>query len=136
MGQIWTAHIHYDGEDRFDITRKSGGSRGEPFVPPEEGFVQAIRLRSALEKRKLSSSAPLVDIVREAWDVYRSGYIAAMRLSYKRRRSEWDALLSLPEVTLVCYCRVPTRCHRIILASEILAKLGGSYGGEREDQRR
>lgn len=135
-GEVWSAHMSYAGEDRFDITRKSGGAAGAPFAPPEDAFLEAIRRRKALEQRRLvpKSGASATDAVRAAWEAYREAYREAMRRSFLAHKSAWLELLTKPEVTLVCYCAVPTRCHRIVLAAEILPKLGKTYRGERGDQ--
>jgi uncharacterized protein YeaO (DUF488 family) len=130
MGNVWTSSIRYDREDRFDITRKTGGARGKPFAPPESSFLDMISLRKILEQRKLVSVSA-TNKVKDAWDNYRESYLAAMRASYKNHRESWDALVKQEEVTLVCYCEVPTRCHRLILASEILPKIGMTFCGER-----
>lgn len=42
----------------------------------------------------------------------------------------WRALLARPRVVLACYCADPERCHRTILARDILPKLGATYRGE------
>lgn len=128
---VWTATVGYDGADRFDITRKSGGALGAPFAPSKESFDAAIALRKRIENRQVSSERPLTEVVRDAWLQYRSQYIQHMRASFRRNPEKWQQLLTKEELTLVCYCRVPSRCHRIILAAELLPKLGAIYLGER-----
>lgn len=115
---IHTARISYGGPDRFDVTAQSGGPAGKPFAP-----TWAL-LRGYLLKRNRGS------LTEADWIRYRELYTREMRHTYVACREAWDALLARPEVTLVCYCTDPQRCHRTVLA-EILAKLGATYAGER-----
>ncbi len=114
---IHTARVSYRGDDRLDVTRKSGSPAFAPtwvLLNP----VLVARTRSARE-------------YAEAWERYVVGFTAEMRTSYRASRPAWDALLAREVVTLCCYCTDPERCHRTLLARDILPKLGATYGGER-----
>lgn len=116
---VYTSQLSYRGDDALDITRKSAGPRGIAFAPSWPLFKQYLA-------RKHSHRAD-----RASWLEYREKYIAEMRVSYVENRASWKALLSLDTVTLCCYCQNPSACHRVVLASEILTKLGAKYEGER-----
>lgn len=108
---VHTARIDYAGPDRLDISRKSGVSAFAPSWP---------LLRATLPK--FGGTLP--------WEEYVTRYTAEMRVSYREHRWQWDALLARDEVTLVCFCVDPLRCHRTVLAG-ILGKLGADVRGER-----
>ncbi len=116
---IHTARVSYRGDDRLDVTRKSG-REGLALAPSWELLrpVLVARTRSARE-------------YAEAWERYVVGFTVEMRTSYRANRAAWDALLAREVVTLCCYCTDPERCHRTLLARDILSKLGATYGGER-----
>lgn len=148
MTTVHTARISYRGEDRLDVTRKSG-REGLAFAPSWALLLPAIRARGAFETKwaELGESMERGDEQAErhlaheldaakrewmtAWATYQRAYLAEMRTSYRANRAAWDALLARPIVTLCCYCTDPERCHRTLLARDILPKLGATYGGER-----
>lgn len=113
----------YRGQDRIDVTRKGGS----PFGPSWKLLSGALATRRA----GLEDAA--------AWDRYREAYLEEMRAI---RRATPEIFRSIMKsCTLVCYCthksaRQPVtevlRCHRIILATEILPKICEvDYMGER-----
>lgn len=116
---VYTARISYSGGDRLDVTRKSGSS-GLVFAPSWS------LLNPVLEARKVGG-----DAFEQAWRAYVVGFTAEMRASYRQWRAAWDALIARESVTLCCYCTDPERCHRTLLARDILPTLGATYGGER-----
>lgn len=137
---VHTAQYAYPGGDRLDVTR-SGAERalrdgkpaeGEPFAPPRwllniaKGYPGALR---NIPRNIAPPSDP--GDVAVVWDWYEEQYIAAMRKSYREHRAAWSELLSRTEVTLVCFCADPQKCHRTILA-RILERLGATYAGERQ----
>lgn len=129
--RLFTGKISYDGEDRFDITRKSGGERGMPFAPREEAFRDAVRRKMERRARLTRvSQGTHVEQVRAEWDAYAKDYEQWLLESQRRYPEAWQALLARPEVTIVCYCEVPNRCHRSLLARAI-GELGAMYEGER-----
>lgn len=153
MSAVHTARISYRGEDRLDVTRKSG-REGLVFAPSWALLGPVLRARRALELKRVEECELVESIERgdggdaglltvsfelsvaecewsEAWTRYVEGYLEEMRASYRASRAAWDALLARPVVTLCCYCTDPEHCHRTLLARDILPKLGATYGGER-----
>lgn len=150
---VHTARINYRGYDRLDVTRKSG--KEGIFLAPSWSIIgPVIRARQTLSNRRLEERE-LFEIVErdgveastamqalafqiseiereveEAWDRYVPKFLEEMRASYRARRAEWDALLARERVTLCCFCNDPQRCHRTLLARDILPKLGATYAGE------
>lgn len=116
---VLSARISYGGADRLDVTRKGAwlaqkagkDAPGEPWAP-------SWPLLKAAKAGELS------------FDEYDVRYLAEMRESYRQRRAVWDALLARPRVVLCCYCTDPEHCHRFILRTRILPKLGATDGGE------
>lgn len=49
-------------------------------------------------------------------------YLKMLDASYKTNREEWDKLLSMDSVTLVCYCPKGSFCHRHLLAKYLADK--------------
>ena len=64
------------------------------------------------------------------WGEYKQMYKELMRSSYLQNREIWEEILSRNEITLVCFCKYGSSCHRYLLA-EYLSKLGADYMGER-----
>lgn len=87
--------------------------------------------------------APTWDIVMNlkngniTWQQYVKEYYALMRNSYQINHERWLEILNKNEVTFLCYCTDPQRCHRTLLV-DMFCKLGKSesiqvrYMGERE----
>jgi uncharacterized protein YeaO (DUF488 family) len=136
---VRTARIDYKASDRLDITRKTG-KEGRFLAPSWDTLrpvIDARREFDALVKLQKERDDSLRDAVREkiidmqaAWLKYVPAYIDEMRASYRRNRKHWDALLARDQVTLVCYCTNRMQCHRAILRTEILPRLGAADGGE------
>ena len=143
--EVWTARIgSVDGDDVLDVTRKSAGPNGLPFAPSIELLGPILRARARQRALFMRAGpedrATLVEQAREleheAWERYVPAYLAEMRASYRRERSAWARLLERPRVCLVCYCPKSERCHRTVLAREILPKLGAIYASELEPVKR
>lgn len=141
MVQVHTARLSYCGPDRLDITRKSARPEGLPFAPSWAILGPMLKRRAWIRKdgevhtvsdrydgRPGSHKPPLTEDAE--WAAYVAAYTVEMRASYRTHRPAWNALLARGEVTLVCYCTNPDRCHRRVLAG-ILVKLGAGYVGER-----
>lgn len=108
MLTLYTSRIgSYKGPDAINITVKSGDKRFAAF------WEDVMRFK----RGKIS------------WNQYSHIYKDRMRASYKKNRSAWQELLKHQEVTLLCYCPSPERCHRILLV-EILQTLGEKVGVE------
>ncbi|MDO9016125.1 MAG: DUF488 family protein [Deltaproteobacteria bacterium] len=138
---VYTARIGYVGLDALDITRKSATGDALAFAPSWAILSPALDARRrATEASKLFWSSLADDdegpaIEAEAWAIYVPAYLAEMRASYRAHRPAWERLLGEVLVTLTCYCTDPERCHRTLLARDILPKLGATYAGERAPQR-
>jgi hypothetical protein len=115
--QVHTARISTRDPDRLDVTRKSG--KGGLFLAPSWSILGPVKLA-------LKSEAPIADV----WAFYRECYLREMRHSYATERSLWDALLARERVVLTCFCTDPIHCHRFILRTRILPKLGAVDCGE------
>lgn len=115
--QLWTAQYNYPGEDRHDITVKSG----------DLVFAPNWQLVTAYKNNQIT------------WEEYTQQYLELMRQSYQTQKQHWLNLLQKPSITLVCFCSDHTHCHRKLLA-EILIKVGQvhnihiAYHGERESK--
>ena len=99
--KIHTSTIRYAGQDRLDITVKSGDRAFAPTWEMVMGYKNGSI--SATEYRKL--------------------YIALMRVSYVEHKQRWLEVLGMDNVTFCCYCRAGDFCHRAILA-ELFAAVG------------
>jgi len=114
--EVFTARINVRDPDAFNITRQSGAAA---FAPSWS------ILRPAIEGMRRGG-----DAAEEAWRTYVPAFTHEMRESYRANRWEWDALLMRQRVILTCYCANYTRCHRTLLARDILPTLGAVYRGE------
>lgn len=146
--QVFTARISTRDPDRLDITRKSAGPEGIVFAPSwaiVRPYLDVRARADALRKGatfadKQGQSRTGDDLRRQAgdldnelerlWSAYVPAYIAEMRASYRAERSRWEALLARERAVLACFCTNAERCHRTLLARDILPKLGAAYGGE------
>lgn len=143
---VRTAQLRYRGDDRFDITRKSGGKDGHPFAPSWSILGPALKVRQegqrAIEfaknaeplhplhaERVRGAERKAARLEQEAWDAYVPAYLAEMRQSKIHNFNAWRDLLARERVCLVCYCRTRTRCHRGLLA-QMLVELGAVDDGE------
>lgn len=142
---VYTARIGYVGLDALDITRKSATGDALVFAPSWSILRPALdarqragRLRAAAQSDDPAAGLALDEAQMtedEAWAAYVPAYVAEMRASYRAHRPAWERLLGEVLLTLTCYCVDPERCHRVLLARDILPKLGATYAGERPPQR-
>lgn len=124
--EAWTGRV-FDlvpglDPDRVDITRSAanrGDQRAAVFAP------SSSILRPAL----LAFRRGGVDAER-AWLSYKYEYIREMRDSYRRNREAWEQTLAQGRLVFQCFCERRERCHRGILVSEILVRLGARDMGE------
>jgi hypothetical protein len=116
---VYTARIGYQGADALDVSRKSGNELGLAFAPSWS------ILGPALAKRRD------VGLSDTDWTAYVEAYTAEMRASYRDHGDRWNLVLLCAEVTVLCYCTDALRCHRTVLARDILPRFGCAYGGER-----
>jgi uncharacterized protein (DUF3820 family) len=109
--KIYTAQYRYSGEDRLDVTVKGKDPVGRIFTP-------TWKMVMGSKEGKIS------------WDEYRKMYREIMQDSYRQHRDTWNSILNRDEVTLVCFCKADSTCHRYLLA-DYFTKLGAEYMGER-----
>jgi hypothetical protein len=122
----------------FSITR-DGPPSGHPFAPSAllaNGVLEAreaqrrgFRPGGGLEE-KAAALAKARELEAERWRAFVPAYLDEMRASYRSQRPAWDALLARSRVVLACHCREPSRCHRTVLATLVLPRLGATYLGE------
>jgi len=113
---LHTARYSYAGPDRLDITRQGADPRGIVLAPSWDILKPALAARQAGV---------------DSWDRYRLDYTAEMRASYAR--TGWTELYACAELTFVCFCQDPARCHRTI-AADLFVRAGRGrvqYLGER-----
>jgi len=124
-----TARMGFRGADWLDITRKGARERPEPGGHRGIGAAFAPSQRMLSEFLRKRESRPEGETDQE-WLDYVTRYKQEMRESYVGRRESWNRLLALDHVVLLCFCPKADRCHRSVLASQILTKLGATYAGE------
>ena len=130
MLHVQTARIDYGGPDRFDITRQTG-TDGLVFAPSWGILGPALKaMKRARGLRLLGATDRAEALEVKVWTAYSVTYLVEMRASYRENRRAWDSLLDRDHVVLVCFCVNAERCHRTMLARDILPKLGAVYIGE------
>lgn len=124
---VHTSRLGSRDPDYLDISLQgnlrrpeAGGHQGIGlFFAPSPGLLYPY-----LSKRKFGRETD------QDWLEYTRGYTAEMRASYRKCRLAWDALLARERVVLLCFCTEAVRCHRTVLARDILPALGAKYLGE------
>lgn len=126
---VHTARMGFKGDDWLDITRKGANDRTEAGGHRGIGaaFAPSQRLLNEFLKRRQSRPEGETD---EEWLEYCRCYTEEMRQSYRNRRDAWSKLLTFDRVVLLCFCAEASRCHRVVLARDILQKMGARYMGE------
>jgi uncharacterized protein YeaO (DUF488 family) len=107
MLKVFTSRISYRGEDRWDITVKTGSKL----------FAPSWKIVMNYKNGKITEQE------------YTVAYYEIMKASSRDHRSEWTSLLAKDRIVLCCYCPAGVFCHRLLLA-KLLAKLGAEYEGE------
>lgn len=107
MLEVYTAMNSYRGEDRLNITVKSG----DKTFAPEWDMVMGHK-RGDLSDEE-----------------YTNKYVELMKKSLKENPEKWKNLMNKEKVVLTCYCKEGKFCHRILLA-KMLEKSGAKYMGE------
>ena len=133
----------------IDVSRKSARPDGLAFAPSWNILRPALAARveaktardeaAAFRRRGVETLAAKYEahadkLERDVWAAYVKAFAAEMRASYDRERLVWERLLARDHVTLLCYCSekdgAPERCHRTLLARDILPKYGATFMGE------
>lgn len=117
--------------DEFNVTRATGEGDGLAFAPSYDLLNPALEHRDLLRRCLVDNQPVMVSLDHAAWRLYRQGFLYEMRESYRVQRTARERLLARESVTLLCYCVDPERCHRTLLAREILPRLGAVSAGER-----
>ena len=115
--QVFTARLGCADPDVLDVTRKSGDQLGRAFAPSWALLNPALAARARGD-------------MEAVWSRYVGGFLGEMDYSREVNPGAWRSLLARKRVVLVCYCGNPERCHRTLLARDILPTLGAVYGGE------
>ena len=114
---IYTAHYRYPGPDRIDITVKGNLMPGK-VLAPDWDMVKGYQ-------------AGTID----QW-TYTIKYFATITNRIMQIGDEWRLALDIigttpGSITLVCFCKPQTFCHRV-LAAQLLQEMSyGKYHGER-----
>jgi len=117
---IYTSTVYrYKGTGGLDITR--GTSKDGIIFAPSWAILAPMIARRKAKTEETEAH----------WLEYCAAYTQEMRTSYRMNFAKWLLVLQCPEVTLLCYCSNPLRCHRTLLA-KIFVILGAIYGGERK----
>jgi len=98
------------------------GHRGVAAAFTPSAGLQASRYRAC--RFNLENEFP------EEWEAYVEAYKLEMRKSYRNHPMAWTTLLSWQRVVLLCSGTNPERAVRVVLARDVLAKLGATYAGE------
>ena len=104
---VYTSTYRYSGDDRLDITVKGNDNLGN-FFSPTWGMVRDFKSKKLSE---LFYTKLYQDILNR------------VNLKY------FNEILKRDRITLVCFCKPKSFCHRILLADE-LVKRGAIYMGE------
>lgn len=144
--RVFTARIGTPGlTDALDVTRKSARGDGLAFAPSWAILRPALDLRAVAKSLAQGTAAALeggaddrvlvgAELARKideaAWALYAPAFVDEMRQSYRVNRGAWERLLARDSIALLCYCTDPERCHRTLLAREMLPRLGAVYAGE------
>lgn len=123
--------------DVLVITREEADAEGVPgaFAPSWEILRPALEARKAQRRTffgpdREAALAEARELELVAWRAYVPAYVEEMRASYRQHRGDWERLLARSRVVLACKCAAPDRCHRTVLATLILPRLGAEYRGE------
>lgn len=127
----------------LDVTRETADAEGSfgAVWAPSWAILQPVLEERRLQRRGFfgpDREAALEEARArelEAWRAYVPAYLAEMRASYRRHREAWARLLARERVVLACHCQAPERCHRTVLATMILPRLGATYAGELASRR-
>jgi hypothetical protein len=114
---IYTAQYNYKGPDRLDISVKGNTSPGN-FLAPTWDMV------SDFKAGKIDSWTYSVK--------YFALLMSRMRIAEVSKDTRFEEIVQVhSQITLVCFCRSFTFCHRV-LAARMLEEMGyGKYLGER-----
>ena len=93
--KLHTARYRYSGNDRLDITVKGKDPIGRIFDP-------SWKMVMGSKEGNISG------------DEYQIMYRELMQNAYRQHRDKWDEILYRDEVSLVCFCKSDSTCHRYL----------------------
>lgn len=108
---IYTDRIDSQDKDKQDVTRKSANRFGLNFAPSWDIITKA-------KKDEID------------FNTFKLLYVEEMKKSYVENNAAWIFMLMKDRVVLTCYCTDHEKCHRTILARDILPMYGAKYIGE------
>lgn len=112
--KIYTAHYRYKGQDRLDISVKTGN---QVFAPTSDMVVS--------HKKKMISNKS-----------FTRKYLNLLTNSFEFHRGEWEVLLGKEEVTIVCSENPDDDfCVCRVFAELVTGFCGAVYMGERPKRR-
>ena len=106
LQNVYTSQYNYRGKDRIDITVKGQNPDWKAFAPTW-AMVMGFKKGEITESQYITKYNDILSNVKE---------------------NVWDELLSLGQITLVCFCKRESFCHRDLLAI-YLSKRGINYKG-------
>lgn len=115
---LHTAHYRYPGEDRFDITVRGQDPVGKLFAPTWE-MVMGTKNGTVSHDQY---TAMYYELLRNRWKTVPGFPDTMRRLAEKAKTGD---------VTLVCFCKAGSFCHRYILAEIFKNSFNVPYAGER-----
>ena len=132
MLTVLTALAGYDDTDALVLSRKHvKKSELEGYPGGHRGIAAYFTPSAALQKQRWKACRFNLDHEHpEEWEAYAEAYKREMRESYKRHPVAWTTLLSWERVVLLCSGANPERSVRVVLARDVLTKLGARYEGE------
>jgi uncharacterized protein YeaO (DUF488 family) len=107
--KVYTSNINYKGNDKLDVTVKTGDLDFAPTWDMVMGHKNGTMSDEEYTRR----------------------YMDILRITYNVAHEKWLDILSKDEITFVCYCKTGRFCHRKVLA-EVFGKMKNvEYMGER-----
>lgn len=147
-GAIWapSAELVYPAVERMKACRalmKAGTTMGvqsyvlamAAHVPPVGELSRHRQVphevhRDSQREAAYDKMAVAMEQIITNWSAYVDAFMIEMRHSWKVNRAQWNAFLTMDQVTLLCRCEDAAHCHRRILRNIILPALGAIDGGE------
>ena len=113
---LYTAQIRYPGNDRLDITVKSGSGTGKLFAPTWN-MVMEFKHKDITEEEY---TAQYYQLLIDRWNAGSAPEI-----------QKFVELVKALPVTVVCYCKSGDFCHRYLLKEWLVYNFKVDFGGER-----
>lgn len=118
MLKIYTSRISYRGEDALDITVKSATTQAGRLLAPTAAMVFGHKAWKG--DTRFQRFTPVTG------EQYSETYLKLLRQRYAKAKQVFMDLLEKESLTLCCYCRYGTFCHRH-LAANVLVKIATAH---------